>query len=327
MILGCNIMFRELIKKINSSKKIAIFNHTNPDGDALGSAFGLKLCLLALGKQADVFLREGDELTKEYKLLKGTKSQGLSIKDCDLKIAVDCADLERLGTLSSAFDGETVAIDHHITHTPFAKTTVVVPSAPATGEIIFDLAKALGVSLTHDIAYNLYMAIVCDTGSFKFSSTTPKTHTTAAELMETGINISDMTKKLFDTKTPEYLAMYKKGIENLELFSNGKVALLAFCENDFLDAGLTEADADAIVNLPNSIQGAEVGVYIRQREDGFKVSLRSNSVLDVSKIAVHFGGGGHERASGFTLKMPLDEVKKIVTDKLEAELNAQPMEK
>lgn len=319
-------MFCELIEKINSSKKIAIFNHTNPDGDALGSAFGLKLCLLAIGKQADVFLREGDNLTKEYRLLKGTEPQGLKIEDCDLKIAVDCADLERLGALSSAFDGETAAIDHHITHKPFSKTTVVVPSAPATGEIIFDLAKALGISITHDIAYNLYLAIVCDTGSFKFSSTTPKTHIAAAELMKTGINFADMTKKLFDTKTPEYLAMYKKGIERLELFLNGKIALLAFCEDDFADAGLTEADADAIVNLPNSIQGAEVGVYIRQREDGFKVSLRSNSVLDVSKIAVYFGGGGHERASGFTLKKPLEEVKKIVVDKITEELKAQATE-
>jgi phosphoesterase RecJ-like protein len=309
-------VFNEVISKIKSSKRIAIFNHINPDGDAHGSAFGLKAALLAIGKQAEVFLREGDNLTKEFKLAIGTDPQGLEIKDCDLKIAVDCADVERLGIFAKDFTGETIAIDHHVTHKSFAKTTLVVPSAPATGEIIFDLIEKMNIGLTYDIAYNLYMAIVCDTGIFKFSSTTPHTHIVAAKLMETGIPFADMSKKLFDTKTFEYLQMYKKSIESLEMYHDGKIALLAFYEKDFEEAGISEADADGIVNLPNSIVGAEVGVYIRERANGFKISLRSGGKLDVAKIASDFGGGGHERASGFSLDMPLDELKKVVVDKL-----------
>ncbi len=314
-------MFNEVINKINSANKIAIFNHINPDGDALGSAFGLKLCLLAIGKQAEVFLREGDYLTKEYKLLKDTSESDLKIEDCDLKIAVDCADLSRLGVFADIFNGETVAIDHHITHRPFAKTTLVVPSSPATGEIIFDLAEKMGTSLTHDIAYNLYLAIVCDTGSFKYSSTTPHTHIAAAKLMETGIDIADMTKQLFDTKSFEYLQMYKTGIERLEMYSGGKISLLSFFESDFEEAGISEADADAIVNLPSSIAGVWVGVYIRQRNDEYKISLRSNSNVNVAEIAEEFGGGGHERASGFSLNMPIDEIKNIVTDRITKAIN------
>ena len=319
-------MFTEVISKINKAEKIAIFNHINPDGDAFGSAFGLKLTLLAMGKRAEVFLREGDENCKEYRLLKGKEKIGLKIEDCDLKIAVDCADLQRLGSFAESFVGETIAIDHHVTHKNFADT-IVVADAPATGEIIFDLVKALGVELSHDIAYNLYMAIVCDTGNFKFSSTTPKTHFAAAELMKTGIDFADMTKQLFDTKTMEYLNMYKKGIERLELYHDNKIAVLGFTDADFTEAGISEADADAIVNLPNSILGVVVGVYIRSRGEGFKVSLRSNGRINVAEIASGFGGGGHECASGFSMNLTMEEVKSAVVEKIAAVMERQKAEK
>ena len=312
-------MFEKLTEKIRNANKIAIFNHINPDGDALGSAYGLKLILEAMGKQAAVFLRDGDENLKEFKALRGDTAQNLEISECDLKIAVDCADLKRLGDFKEVFCGNTAAVDHHITHKEFAEVTVVVPDAPATGEIIFDLAKALGVEITYDIAYNLYMAIMCDTGSFKYSSTTSKTHMVAAELLKTGINFSELSKKLFDTKSFEYLKMYKKGIEQLELYADGKIALLYFSEADFADAGISEADADGIVTLPNSIEGVDVGVYVRQRGEEFKVSLRSNGRINVADVASGFGGGGHERASGFLLKTPLEESKiRIITALTEA---------
>ncbi len=313
-------MLKNVAEKLQNAKKIAIFNHINPDGDAHGSAFALKLALNTLGKQAEVFLRDGDNLTNEYKLVKGTEKSELKVSDCDLLVAVDCADIGRLGEFGELFNGNTVAIDHHVTHKPFAKTTLVIADSPATGEIMFDVIKALDVELTQDIAYNLYLAIVCDTGSFKYSSTTPKTHMVAAELINTGIDFAAMTKRLFDTKSFEYLQMYKTGIERLEIFADGKIALLAFCEDDFKKAGITEADADAVVNLPNSVVGTEVGVYIRQREDSFKVSLRSNGTLDVAKIAEEFGGGGHRAASGFSIKQPLEDVKNAVVEKLKTAL-------
>ncbi len=313
-------MLKKVAEKLRNAKKIAIFNHINPDGDAHGSAFALKLALKALGKAAEVFLRSGDDLTREYRLIKGTEKSDLKIADCDLLVAVDCADAGRLGEFTEVFRGNTIAVDHHITHKSFAETTLVVPDSPATGEIMFDVIKELGVKLTTDIAYNLYLAIVCDTGSFKYSSTTAKTHMVAAELISEGIDFAGMTKKLFDTKSVEYLAMYKTGIESLELYADGKIALLAFCEDDFRNAGISEADADGIVNLPNSIENVQVGVYIRQRDDGFKVSLRSNGILDVAKIAECFGGGGHKAASGFSMNLPLAEVKSTVVEKLETAL-------
>ncbi len=313
-------MLNAVVEKLQNAKRVAIFNHINPDGDAHGSAFALKLALLALGKQAEVFLRTGDDLTKEYKQLKGTEKSDLKIADCDLLVAVDCADVGRLGDFGEVFCGNTVAIDHHVTHKPFAAVTHVQADSPAAGEIIFDIVKALGVELTADIAHNIYLALVCDTGSFKYSSTTPRTHMIAAELLETGIDFAEMTKRLFDSKSIEYLNMYKRGIENLEIYADGKIALLAFCEEDFGLFGISEAEADGVVNLPNSVSGTEVGVYIRQREDAFKVSLRSNGELDVAAIAEGFGGGGHKAASGFSMKLPLPRVKAAVVEKLKTAL-------
>ncbi len=313
-------MLRDVIKKIKKAKKIAIFNHENPDGDALGSAFGLKLILESISKEAEVFLREGDDRSKEFKLIKGTDKSGLTIDECDLKIAVDCADLRRLGDLKEKFSGNTAAIDHHVTHVEFADATWVVSDAPATGEIIFDLAKKLRAKITEEIAHNLYIAIACDTGSFKYSSTTPKTHKVVAELLETGIDVGVISREIFDTKSVEYLDAYKRGIDNLEMFSEGKIAILTITEEEFREMGVDEIMIDPIVNLPRTVEGVEVGVYIRQRGEEFKVSLRSNGDVDVSKIAEAFDGGGHKKASGFLMKKPIDEVKKCIIEEIDKQL-------
>lgn len=306
-------MMNTVIDKIKSANSIAIFNHENPDGDALGSAYALKLILIAMGKKAEVFLREGDESIREYKLLKGTENSGLEIDDCDLKIAVDCADFKRIGEIKEKFCGSTAAIDHHMTHVEFADATYVDANAPATGEIIYDFAAALGVDLTPDIANNLYMAITCDTGSFKYSSTTPKTHMVAAKLLECGVDVGELSKQIFDTKSIGFLRAYRRGIDNLEMFEDGRIAVLVITEADFAELGVDEKIIDGIVELPRAVEGADVGAYIRERAKGeFKVSLRSNSDIDVAKVAVAFGGGGHIKASGFLMKKPLEDVKREI---------------
>lgn len=311
----------KVVDKIKNANSIAIFNHENPDGDALGSSYALKLIIMALGKKAEVFLREGDENTREYKLISGTESCGLKIEDCDLKIAVDCADLKRLGGLKEQFCGNTAAIDHHMTHMEFADATYVDANAPATGEIIYDLVQALGVELSAEIANNIYIAITCDTGSFKYSSTTPKTHMVAAKLLECGIDAGELSRQIFDTKSVGYFKAYRRGIDNLDLFEDGKIAVLAITEADFTEMGVDEKIIDGIVELPRSVEGAQVGAYIRERGDGaFKVSLRSNGDVDVAQTALAFGGGGHKKASGFLMKKPLDKVKREIVEEIKKQL-------
>lgn len=313
-------MFNELLKKIDDAERIAVFNHEHPDGDALGSAYALKLMLEGMGKNARVFLRGGDTEAREYPLIKTGACSDIALSDCDLKIAVDCADRERLGEYAELFGGNTAAIDHHKTHVPYSDTSIVDADAAATGELIFELISEAGAELTREIAHNLYVALVCDTGSFKYSCTTPKTHLVAAELIKTGIDFAEISRKLFDTNSFEYLRAYKAGIEALELYADGRIAVLALRESDFARMGIDERSADGLVNLPKSIEGAAVGIYIREREDGYKVSLRSNDETDVAKIAANFGGGGHSKASGFSLFMPFEEAKAAAVAAVESAL-------
>lgn len=294
-------MYKEIEDIISESRKIAIFNHKNPDGDAMGSAYALKLALISMGKEAEVFLRSDDYSLPEYTYVYTGKNTDLYVSDCDLKIAVDSSDFERISDFKDFFTGNTIAIDHHVTHVRYAKCALVEPNAPAAGEVVFRLLKYMNINISQEIAHNLYVAISCDTGNFKYSSTTPETHRIAAELMETGIDVGKITKIIFDTKTMEYLKLQSAAIQKINLYENGKLAILSLDKSDFDSVGIKESYASGIVIMPSQIKGVEVGVYIRSRDKDIKVSLRSNSYIDVAKIALSFGGGGHVRAAGFSL--------------------------
>ncbi len=313
-------MFEKLKMMVENANNIAIFTHENPDGDALGSSYAFALGLLQMGKKARVFLGDFKKNTKEYKALYGEgEFSDISTEECDLKIALDCADKNRVSLGGAEFSGVTAAVDHHITHKPYADETVVV-DAPATGEIVFDILKAWSVEITPEIANNIYIAIACDTGNFKYSSTTPKTHRVIAELIECGADFATISREIFYKLSNEYLTLYKIALERLELFAENKACMMYISDDDFKVAGLDENESGDIVTLPSKIIGVEVGAYIRNRGNGYKVSLRANEYVNVSEIAVSFGGGGHIRASGFSSELPLDELKKQLCEKIEEAL-------
>lgn len=314
-------MYEKIKNVLLNAEKIAILNHKNPDGDAMGSAYALKLALKSIGKEAEVFLRDTDYSSIEYTYVLGTEKSGLQISDCDLKISVDSSDIDRISDFKEYFNKNTVSIDHHITHKNFAEYTLVNPDAPATGEVIYDLLKYMDIEITKDIAHNLYVAISSDTGSFKYSSTTPKTHTVVSELLKTGIDIGEISRMLFDTNTFEYLKMLQLAIGKITLEEDGKVSVLCLLDSDFKSCGLDEKDAGGIVSLPGKIKGTEISVYIRPRDDEFKVSLRSKKYFDVSKVALSFGGGGHIRAAGCSVKADtMEDTKNIVLNAISHEL-------
>jgi len=190
----CN-MFETAIETINSANKIAIYTHKNPDGDAIGSAYALKLALLSIGKFVDVYLEDENDIklfpfTKGVEICRNKNDEPLNENDCDLRISVDCADKKRLGVKEKNFTKNTIAIDHHISHVEFANITVLDAKSAACGEIIYRLIYAMNIEVTKDIADNLYMAIAFDTGGFKYPSTSPETHRVSAELIEIGANLS-----------------------------------------------------------------------------------------------------------------------------------------
>lgn len=312
-------MFESIISLIEKAEKIALLTHVYPDGDALGSSYALKLALCGAGKKCEVFLEE-ECRTKEFSIIIGKESSGIKLEDCDLKIALDCSGTDRLGALGGSFRGNIAAIDHHVTETDFRGCLARDASASATGELVYELLNEMNIPITRDIANNLYIAISSDTGSFKYSSTTPKTMRIAAALLETGIDFAEIARVLYDTKTREYLNVYKKAIDSLEFYKDGKIALLALSKEDFENAGLDATLASAVVTLPGSVKDVLVSVYIRQRKDLMKVSLRSNCDIDVAEIAERFGGGGHIHAAGYSTKKPMDELKKEIVAAIEGSI-------
>ncbi len=294
-------MYDKIISALKGAKKVGIFTHISPDGDAMGSSYSLKLALQSIGKSAEVYLLPNAD-TKAQKLIIGQEQSGLKASECDLLVALDCADSKRLGEYEKFFISHpnTAAIDHHITHIPYAKLWIAYDIS-STCEAMPKIIDSLGVQLTHDIAQNLYIGIATDTGSFKYSCVTPDTMRTAAVLLEAGIDNASISKQLFTVKSKEYYQFMQRALNKLQYFENGKICVLVVSQEDFELSGITEPQSSEIVSLPLSIEGTDVGVYIRSRGEGeYKISLRSSSSVDAAKIAAHFGGGGHIRASGYS---------------------------
>ncbi len=313
-------MFEKLIPIINSAEKVGLFAHTHPDGDAMGSSYAMSLALRSVGKQTKVFLLDCPDVQAHSLVIKGDEPQ-LRVSDCDLLIALDCADSMRLGKYEKAYlkHKNTIAIDHHITHVPFARSGTFFKEISSTCELIYILLNEMRIPITKEIAANLYIGLVTDTGNFKYSGVTGDTLRTAAALLDTGIDFSAMAKTLFDTKPKSYYNLMRTAINKMKYICDGRAAVLYLSDKDFHTAGIEETAANGVVTIPGSIEGVEVGVYIRERESNeYKVSLRSNSYMDVAAIAAAMGGGGHLHASGYSVyNKTVDEIVKELTEELD----------
>lgn len=312
-------MLAKIADLIKSSDDIAILPHLAADGDALGSSLAFALAVISLGKRARIILEEDMPSTFEFLPWNGL-FELYEKRDSDYKtvVAVDCGDIGRLGHRKEIFDRAevTVNIDHHNTNTSFALHNYVSTQASATAEIIYELLPMLGVEPDREIALCLYIAISTDTGGFRYSNTTPSTHMIAAKLLETGIDVADITRRVFETTSFEKVKLTGEAIRSIELLEGGKVAVITLLNSKYKQTGAKDEDSEGIVNIARNIKGVEVAVMLREMENGeIKVNLRSNMYFDVSKIAGLNSGGGHRRAAGYTAKATLQTVKeKLLTD-------------
>ena len=294
-------MFEKIIDMISNSKRIGIFTHINPDGDALGSVYSLRDVLRGMGKMTEEYFCGSIE--PNLAEIFGAQISEVPPSECDLLIALDCAARDRLGRFDVCFDNNpnTAAIDHHITHVPYTAERAV-ENISSNCELMYRLYREMNISISADAARYLYVGIITDTGSFKYSSVTSDTLRTAAELLDVGVNAAAISKKLFDTKSRGYLKLYARAIDKLEYYSNNRIAVLRLSEEDFNSCGTDEVEATAVVSLPRSVDGVELGVYIRDRGEECKVSLRASEKINAAKLAENFGGGGHVAASGYSVK-------------------------
>lgn len=307
-------MFEEVIPYIKRHDKILILPHINEDGDALGSSFALKLILESMGKTAYVMLSAPHKFCS---FLYGA-DDNKAFDDYTLAISVDCADSERLGDRKKYFEDcpQKIVIDHHATNPGYGDKYVVDGTVSACGELIFRLACELDTEITGEIATDLYLAISADSGGFRYSNVSPETLRIGARLLECGAEFVKVNELLYESNSMQKLELMKYALQSLETFNGGKIACITLTYSQFNQSGAKPEDADGLVNLPRSLETADIAVFLREKKDGtVKASLRSNQNADVSEICSYFGGGGHMRAAGCNFNCGLDEAKKKIIEK------------
>lgn len=305
-------MLREL------SGNVLIIPHQNPDGDTLGCAAALVRTLRAIGKTAVAFETSPVPLRFRYlscdRVFTRTAPKGKYTV-----ITVDVSAPSQLGDAQALCgDGIAIAIDHHVNNTLIAERKLVMPEKAAAGEIIYELAVLVGVEPDMPTAQALYTAISSDSGGFRFTSTSASTHMIAAKLLETGIDFAEIDRMLFDTVNSEQFEVYRLAYSLLERCCDGRVAMLMFTPEVLEKNGMNEPDYGDITQFGRRLEGVEVGVTVRPKDekDVWRVSLRSNKYVNVSEIAETFGGGGHYFAAAFTVAGQADEVKERILEQI-----------
>lgn len=314
--MNSQIELDNIIEIISRSKRIGIFTHVSPDGDAIGSSLGLYLGLKQLKKEVDVIT---DEYSKCFYFLPGIddiKSKGEN--SYDLAIALDCANKNRLFDPISSFDNSdiTISIDHHASNTYFAKYNYVEGNSPAVCKTLIQILKRLGISINVEVGTCLMAGIITDSGGFRYSTVDDETFEFAATMLDVGVNISDIYYRTFDVKTKAQFELLTIANSRLKFYSNDKIAVTYVTMDDMKKVHATTGDHEGIVNVGRNIEGVEVSIFLREDVDGtYKVSLRGNDLVNVSDIAEVFDGGGHERAAGCTMDCPIDvAIKKLVKE-------------
>lgn len=303
-------MLNKVCNFLKEKDNFLILTHRSPDGDTLGSAYALFFGIKQLGKKARVIC--GDDIPKKYSYF--TAAATMDEIENPTVIAVDVASTKLLGSLEKDYKNKIeLSIDHHKTNTNYAKLNYVDDSYGANCEIIYKILLELGVNITKVMAEALYTGISTDTGCFKFVNTTANTHKIAAKLMEMGINSSKIDRIMFDTKSINRIELEKIAYQNLELYKNNKIAVVAITKSEFLECGCMDDDFDGITTISRSVEGVQVAVTMRELNNGtVKVSVRTFNNIDAALFCKQFGGGGHMGAAGCEIKGDIYKAKQMI---------------
>lgn len=319
----------QIARFILESKKIGITYHVSPDGDAVGSVLALFNALKSLNK--DCYIISKDTLSENLKFLKGageiTGEITEPVDETDIVVVLDCGNLERVSANLKEFTGTIVNIDHHLSNDKYGDINYIDANAAATAEIVFELLNLMGISfekensVIKDIGTCMYTSIVTDTGAYRHSNVTERTHKISATLKKIGVDNTFIYQSLFDNKDFSRIKLIGKALSNMQLILNGKVALLEIDKNFTADLGIDIGDTSDIISYGLQIKGVEVTLLLKEVEDCVKASLRAKSYVDVRKIAEVFGGGGHIRASGIKIRnMSMEEAKYEILNEIQKEL-------
>ena len=286
-----------------------------------GSSLALYNGLRQLNKDVDVII---PEYSKTFEFLPNSneiKKEGRKEK-YDLAIALDCGDIKRLNGFAKYFEAANtkISIDHHSANTMFADYNFVNPTAPACTQILVIVLEALGIEINKKIGTCLLTGIITDTGGFKYSGVTSETFEFVAELLNKGVNVSNIYKKVLQTLSKPSFELRRIAMNRLEFLEHGKITFTYITKEDEQKVGAGNNDYDGIVEMGRDIEGVEISIFLREKEDGYKISLRSNEYVNVSDICLMFGGGGHIRAAGGTINLPFEQAKEKIIEECKKHL-------
>jgi len=312
--------------KLNKFKNFLITSHINPEGDSIGSQIAIASLLNRLGKK--VLILNESPVPQVLRFMPGIERIMRKMpQDFDFQalVVLDCPDLTRIGKISQYIKPDTVIfnIDHHISNEYFGKYNWVNSNISSTGELIFELFKAFRLKINYEEALGMYVAIMTDTGSFRYTNTSPKTHSRIAELMKVGIKPYEIYTKIYESASLKDIALLAESLKTLKLSKDGRIAYLWVTKEMLKKTKASLEGTEEIITFARSIGGAEVAILFRETgtQDRIKVSFRSKGNVDVNALASFFKGGGHSTASGCTVYGKKDEVEKLVLEKTEEMLS------
>jgi phosphoesterase RecJ-like protein len=321
----------QILSELRDAEKLVVVTHENPDGDALGSLIAMQEILAALGKDSVMFIDSNEfPLPYEYRFfpLTGLVTEPPADVDERTIVFLDCGNLDRNPADALQRPGARILnIDHHHDNTRFGTVNHVVPEASCTAEIVWDLEKGLGLKPTSTIAEALYVGLITDTGRFMYENTGTCAHVMAAELIDAGVDVHEIYRRIYEGVPYGKLALLARGLAKIERYDHGRLTLTSLTEQDFLESGAEESYSEGVIDLLRSVNGTAVAALVRDRlgsgNDGRprKVSLRSSDDrVDVSAIARAQGGGGHRQAAGFSTALSREELVEFLRKEIASQL-------
>jgi phosphoesterase RecJ-like protein len=308
----------QVVDELRQAEKLLLTTHENPDGDALGSLLATHQILALLGKDALMFMA-ADEFPLPYEYRHMDFNGVLNDPPSDVSertiVFLDCGNIDRMPVDFLQQDNlHILNIDHHHDNTRFGTVNLVVANASCTAEIVFQIAKELEVEITPEIGEALYVALVTDTGRFMYENTTPEAHRMAADLIELGVNVHEVYRRLYEDLPFSRLQLLSRALNRVSRHDDGALTVTYLTRQDYEDTASLETDSEGIVDHIRAVEGTAVAALVRdllsdERAGVRKVSLRStDGRVDVSRIARAHGGGGHRQAAGFSTELPVEEL-------------------
>ncbi len=303
-------------KSLLEANNILIITHLRPDGDTLGSAYALYYALKDIGKNVCVACHT--KITPKYQIITNGQSDLKPLFAPNFIVAVDIADVKLFGvSLKKYAEKIDISIDHHPTNEGYAKLNVIEPNSSSTGEVVLKIIEKMGVNVSKQIADCIYISISTDTGCFRYANTTADSFRTAAKLFDLGADVNYFNRRFFEIRTRCQIEIERLALQNLNFYRNGTVAIIVVTLDMINKTGATEDDVEGLSAFPRIIEGVEVGMTIREiKQNEFKVSSRSNGLIDVAEICSKYGGGGHKRAAGCTIKGDIKDIEKSLVDSI-----------